>query len=408
MTSSWIVAAVLIGAIIGAASSGYLADRISRKWTKFVAGCVFVIGAILEATAQSSLWLIIARLILGLGVGTASFVAPEYIAEQTPPKIRGGTVSYNQLMVTLGILLAYVAGFGLAGVGGSNWRWMLGIGAVPRRRARDQHDLRPAYPAMAGQQGPRGRRAGGPGAYSAPARGAGRTGLHPGRGGERAQDIAARPDWRPDPADAGDRPGAGPHPAVRGDQHGDLLHIHDLEVHRLEHQLVGAAGGVRGADGLRAHHRGDLVHGLARPPGHLDHGTVVATCALVALGFYFLFPGFAAANAWFGLLCVIVYIAGFAFSLGPVFWLMISEIFPLAHRSKAMAVCTVFNWAANFIVSYFFLQEIGLIGKAATFWIYAFIGVLETGFIWLRVPETKGKSLEQIEDDVRGRPEQAA
>ena len=137
-------------------------------------------------------------------------------------------------------------------------------------------------------------------------------------------------------------------------------------------------------------------------------GTVVATCALVALGFYFLFPGFAAANAWFGLLCVIVYIAGFAFSLGPVFWLMISEIFPLAHRSKAMAVCTVFNWAANFIVSYFFLQEIGLIGKAATFWIYAFIGVLATGFIWLRVPETKGKSLEQIEDDVRGRPEQAA
>ena len=87
---------------------------------------------------------------------------------------------------------------------------------------------------------------------------------------------------------------------------------------------------------------------------------------------------------------------------------MISEIFPLANRSKAMAVCSIFNWAANFLVSYFFPQEIGLIGKPATFWIYAFIGVLATGFIWLRVPETKGKTLEQIEHEVHGQPEQAA
>ena len=70
-----------------------------------------------------------------------------------------------------------------------------------------------------------------------------------------------------------------------------------------------------------------------------------------------------------------------------------------------MAVCSIFNWAANFLVSYFFLQEIGLIGKPATFWIYAFIGGLATGFIWLGVPETKGRSLEQIEQEVHGRPE---
>jgi MFS family permease len=130
ITASWIVASVLVGAIVGAACSGYLADRISRKWTKCLSGCVFVVGAILEATAQSSAWMIGARFVLGLAVGTASFVAPEYIAEQTPPKIRGGTVSFNQLMITLGILLAYIAGSGLASVGG-NWRWMLGLGAIP-------------------------------------------------------------------------------------------------------------------------------------------------------------------------------------------------------------------------------------------------------------------------------------
>jgi MFS family permease len=139
----------------------------------------------------------------------------------------------------------------------------------------------------------------------------------------------------------------------------------------------------------------------------LVSGTVVSTVALIALGLYFQFPAFAKADAWFGLLCVIVFIAGFAFSLGPVFWLMISEIFPLAHRSKAMAVCTIGNWVANFIVSYFFLQEVGLIGKPATFWIYAGVGVLATGFIWLRVPETKGRTLEQIEDQI-GAPRQDA
>jgi hypothetical protein len=72
-----------------------------------------------------------------------------------------------------------------------------------------------------------------------------------------------------------------------------------------------------------------------------------------------------------------------------------------------MAVCTIGNWVANFIVSYFFLQEVGLIGKPATFWIYAGVGVLATGFIWLRVPETKGRTLEQIEDQI-GAPRQDA
>lgn len=83
---------------------------------------------------------------------------------------------------------------------------------------------------------------------------------------------------------------------------------------------------------------------------------------------------------------------------------MISEIFPLRHRSKAMAVSTIFNWAANFVVSYFFLQEVGLIGKPVTFWIYAVLGLLAIGFIWWRVPETRGKSLEQIEHEVGAVP----
>jgi len=98
-------------------------------------------------------------------------------------------------------------------------------------------------------------------------------------------------------------------------------------------------------------------------PGAAEPGGVLPDSS--RWGAYFHFPGFAHADPWFGLACVIVYIAGFAFSLGPVFWLMISEIFPLQHRSKAMAACTILNWAAKFVVSYFFLQEMSLIGLLA-------------------------------------------
>jgi sugar porter (SP) family MFS transporter len=130
VTKSWIVASLLIGAIIGAGGSGYLSDRISRKWTKCIAGCVYVGGAVAAAFAESSTWLIAARFVLGLSVGTASFVSPEFISEHTPKRIRGGTVTYNQIMVALGILIAYLAGYALKGFP-DNWRWMFAFAVVP-------------------------------------------------------------------------------------------------------------------------------------------------------------------------------------------------------------------------------------------------------------------------------------
>jgi MFS family permease len=99
---------------------------------------------------------------------------------------------------------------------------------------------------------------------------------------------------------------------------------------------------------------------------------------------------------------VIVHIIGFAIGLGPVFWLMISEIYPLQFRSKAMSVATMFNWGANFIVSFYFLQMTQAIGRGETFWVYALMGILAMIFFWYKVPETKGKSLEEIENDIGG------
>ncbi len=99
---------------------------------------------------------------------------------------------------------------------------------------------------------------------------------------------------------------------------------------------------------------------------------------------------------------MIVFIAGYAVGLGPVFWLMISEIFPLQVRGPAMATATTANWASNFLVSSFFLTLTGAITRQGTFWLYAAFGVASLVFFVARLPETKDRSLEDIEQDVAG------
>jgi MFS family permease len=101
-------------------------------------------------------------------------------------------------------------------------------------------------------------------------------------------------------------------------------------------------------------------------------------------------------------ICLGLYIASFAISLGPVFWLMISEIYPLNVRGKAMSMASLANWGSNFIVALTFLLLIDAFGQAGTFWLYAAIGVVAWIFVYFMVPETKGRTLEEIEADFRG------
>jgi MFS family permease len=136
-------------------------------------------------------------------------------------------------------------------------------------------------------------------------------------------------------------------------------------------------------------------------------GTSTLLVALVGLGFFFELPWLQAHAPYMALACLLTYIMGFAIGLGPVFWLMISEIFPLRLRGPAMAVCTIFNWGFNFAVTYTFLTAVGGIGKAGTFWLYAGFAVCALAFFAFRVPETKGRSLEQIERDLGADSESA-
>lgn len=401
VASSWIVAAILVGAVIGAAIAGYLSDKISRKWTKCLSGCVYVVGAIAAATAQDVAWLIAARFVLGLSVGTASFVAPEYIAEQTPPKIRGGTVTYNQVMVTLGIFIAYIAGYLLKGFD-HNWRWMLGFGAVPGAALAISMVFVPHSPRWLAQKG-----------RTDEARAVLERTRHDSDIDEELREIQEVSEqeqgWR----------------------------IRDLFAKRVRPLMLVGIGlalfqqfvGINtvvyftatilkytgsttdkalllavfvGVTNLVTTLVAVLLMDWVGRRRLLIPGTVLLTLSLFVLGAYFQWSSLSHGASWLGLACVIAYIVGFAVGLGPVFWLMISEIYPLQFRSKAMAIATICNWAANFVVSYFFLQETQAIGKGPTFWIYGVLGICAITFFWFKVPETKNRPLEEIEREIGG------
>jgi MFS family permease len=132
-------------------------------------------------------------------------------------------------------------------------------------------------------------------------------------------------------------------------------------------------------------------------------GTVGAVLSLVGLGLWFQIPGLKQ-DGIIALIFLLTFMASFAIGLGPVFWLMISEIYPVGVRSRAMAVATVANWVANFLVSYFFLQLVDVIGQSGTFYLYAGLGVVALAYFTVRVPETKDRSLEEIQQDLGAEP----
>ena len=392
------VAILLLGAVAGAALSGWLADRISRRRTKIISGSVYVIGAFACAFSQSYWQILASRFWLGLAVGTASFVAPMYIAELVPPRIRGGVVSFNQLMITSGILLAYIADWGFAGFS-NNWRWMFGVAAVPGAALAIGMYFMPFSPRWLVEKGRE----------------------------DDAREVLGR--YRDDEHEVDDEIAEIKDVAEKEFSLRELLAkgVRRMLVVGVAlaifQQIVGINTVIYYAPTILKfagqHNTGALTQSvfigctnvfftivailLLDKLGRrffLIAGTATLTVALVGLGIFFESAGVQSAVPWLALACLLVYIMGFAVGLGPVFWLMISEIFPIQMRGPAMAVCTMFNWGLNFAISYTFLTLVGAITKQGTFWLYAFFGVCALVFFVTFVPETKDRSLEQIQADL--------
>jgi sugar porter (SP) family MFS transporter len=392
-----VVSMVLLGATVGAFSGGRFADRFGRRVTLIWTSIVFIAGAMICASAPSLTVLVAGRVVVGLGIGLASNTVPIYISEVSPPAARGWQVSLFQLAITIGILAAYLVDYAFAKSGA--WRWMLGLAAVPGAMLGTGMLFLPESPRWLARY------------------------LHP----ESARAVLVRirgtQDVEPEFQEI---LGSLTHAEERGTW-SDLLHRNvrpalvvgiGLAIFQQVTgintviyyaptiiQLAGlssasaailATAGIGLVNVLMTIVAMLLIDRVGRRPLLLT-GIAGMIVSLGVLGFVFRSGAQNAVTVRVAVITLMAYVTFFAISLGPIFWLLISEIFPLKIRGQAEGTAAGTNWVFNLLISITFLTLVELIGLARTFWLYGSLAIAALVFCYYLVPETKGRSLEEIE-----------
>jgi len=382
----FLVSIALIGALFGASVGGFFADRLGRKLTIIISGVLFVIASLLLFLAGSVLGLLMGRLLIGFAVGLSSVVVPLYIAEMAPPRIRGAMVAANQLAITIGILLAYLLGYAFSS--SENWRLLFALSLFPALLQIVGLLFLPETPSYLMSKGKVQQAK----KVQEKVSTNGTEVLHD--TSEKKLRFSAL--FKP-PYLAALLIGLGVSliQQVTGinvviyyaPQIFTLAGVSSTKAALLATVGVGSVNVVATILSLylldRAGRRRLLLFGLI--------GMILA---LFALSFAFMTD--LPAISFISIISLMVYVVSFALSLGPVTWVFISEIYPLKVRGRAMGVATFVNWLSNIAVSFTFLSLVGQITVGGTFLLYAIIGILGYLFVYYKVPETKGKTLDEI------------
>jgi sugar porter (SP) family MFS transporter len=410
VVTSW----VTLGAMFGALAGGELADRFGRRNTIMVSGVLFVVGAAIQAFAVATAMLVLGRLTVGLAVGVVAVAAPLYAAEIAPRTLRGRIVSGYQFAITIGIFLAYLVNDRLAGTG--SWRLMLGSSAVPGVLLVAVAILAPESPRWLMKMG---RRA------DAKVQ---MVKLRPTIDVEQSlNDISTalkaetkaaawsevfHKEWR--------------RPLLIGIGLAVLQQITGINaIIYYANQIFASAGFALSSQSTLTTWAIGGVNVVATiiALAFVDHlgrrkllltGLVGMAVSLAALGvaFRFIVPAIEGAPVAppsvagiVTLIGLITFIISFAASLGPVVWTVITEIFHGRIRGRAVSICTAFNWLSAYLVSQSFLSLVGTMGSSLTFGLFALFCVIGWVWIYTSVPETKGRSLEDIQQTWGPKPQ---
>ncbi|WP_129114554.1 sugar porter family MFS transporter [Halegenticoccus tardaugens] len=398
MIEGLVVSGALVGAAFGAAVGGNLADRWGRRRLILVGALVFFLGSLTMAVAPTLEILIAGRILDGIAIGFASIVGPLYISEISPPKIRGSLVSLNQLAVTTGILASYFVNYAFADTG--QWRWMLGAGMLPALVLLVGMLFMPESPRWLIDKG---READAKEVLS-------RT-RSESRIRAELREIKETKEIEAEGLSELIEPWVRP-ALIVGIGLAAFQQVTGINTVIYYAPTIFESTGFGNSASILATVGVGVVNVVMtvvavllmdrvgrRPLLLVGLGGMILT--LVGLGAAFFLPGLSGVVGWAALGSLMLYVAFFAIGLGPVFWLLISEIYPLKVRGSAMGVVTVVNWVANLLVAQTFLQLVGAIGEHGTFWLYAALSVAALVFTYFLVPETKGRSLEEIEADLR-------
>lgn len=382
---------LLLGCVVGAGVAAFTSDRFGRKRVLLGAAALFTVSSIGAALPRNLIQFAVARLLGGIAIGIASTVSPLYIAEISPARNRGLLVSLNQLAIVTGILLSYSVNYLLTGAGPANWRWMFASAALPSVGFLLTLLFIPESPRWLMQKGRE----------------------------QEAEHFLAQI--------VGTRAAAEEVEAIRGamsEERGDLMDptfrralvvaimialfsqftgintiIYYGSIVFLEfvpHQTASTAlwaNVIIGAINFMATIAGMLlIDRSGRKPLLMSAFAGMALSLVAVAGAIH----FEAAGA-IVLIFVLIYVACFAVGVGTGTWVMMSEICPTRVRGRAMSVATVCLWCGTLLVTLTFLSLVKLFTAPGAFLFYAILSIAAFVFVWRRVPETKGRALEEIE-----------
>lgn len=398
----YLTTAVLIGAVIGAVTSGKLSDYLGRKKMIIINAIIFATGAVGCTFASTVTFLMMMRVVIGIAIGITSYVVPMYIAEIAPARRRGTLVTLNQLMITIGILVSYVADYWLSNDNNpESWRWMFFVG------------LFPALVLLIGM-------------FFLP---------------ETPRWLISKDRWE-----------QGKKVLMRVEDP-DLVE-QTLSELKLDIQIASEQN-VRVTEVFKPWLRPALIitvgifffqqfsgvntiiyyspiifrmAGIVSNTASILPAIIIGTVNVLAcfvsvilldkvgrrklymIGIWGMIPSLAVLGTCFyfkealgatlpifAVLSIVCYIVFIAISLAPLGWLLISEIFPINIRGVGMSIGSLAHWGFNAIIAFTFLKLVNSIGVPATFWFYSCICLLGLFWGFKYIPETKGKSLEEIE-----------
>lgn len=411
------VASVLLGSMVGAFFAGNLADKFGRKPIMIATALGFMVSAWGSGIAGGSLEFVIYRILGGVAMGAASILAPAYISEVAPSKVRGRLATLQQLMIVIGLFMAFMSNYWLAGLSGGasevlwggfqTWQWMFWAEMVPASIF--------LLSLLAIPESPR---------YLVAAGNIDQAGKVLGR-------ISPNINIKEKVADIKSTLEGGMKPKLK-----NIISKYTGKVHPLVwvglglailQQFTGinvifyygatlwkSAGFTEGDALLQNVISGSvnifftfvaimLIDKVGRKPlllvGSLGQAVMLGVMAYV----FSIAPGGGPDSLNLGptqgiiaLLAANAYIAFFAFSWGPVMWVMLGEMFPNHYRGAALAVCGMAQWGANFIITMSFPVLLSALGLGISYGIYAFFGIVAYFFVKIFVNETKGLSLEEI------------
>ncbi len=390
----WAVGCILIGCALGAIIAGKIAELKGRKFALGLCAILFAVTGIGAGLATTLAGFVFFRILGGVAVGIASVVSPLYITETSPSSLRGTLVSLYQLAVVTGILLAYVSNYALADIGESNWRWMfasqtfvallfllflLTVPETPRwliKKTRLSEGLS----------------------------------ILKKTGGEQyaAKELSTIQH------------------SFRENQHLKLFELFSAKYSpvlwvgillAIFQQITGINAVIYYAPTIFSETGVGTSGSLYQTIGigivnvaftfiaiafvdkigrklFLLAGSFMMCISLIVIAFCFMYGYF---NNYIILIFTLLYVASFCATLGAVVWVYIAEIFPNKIRGLAMSVATFALWFADFVVTYTFPIMIENFSTATTLFIYAFFCSITFFYVLFKIPETKGKSLEQIE-----------